>query len=108
MPKKLVAPSEPWDVPIWDALVAELSDPRPYEPTAFSESHVPDADPWVDPDYFDDLVYEVTTQGEEAMEAVDGWREVATQELDKIHPIPAELVEWRNMNEVTAQFAAVT
>lgn len=40
MPKTKVAPRPPDDVPIWDELVAELGDPRPYEPITIPSSYV--------------------------------------------------------------------
>ena len=46
MPKTQVVPRSrpPEDLPIWDELVVELGDPRPYEPTVIPPSYVvPDA-----------------------------------------------------------------
>lgn len=103
MPKSKVV----WDVPLWDGVVAELGDPRPYVPTEFTPSFVPDDEPFIDPDYFDDLLYELVTEAEDGMSAVDGWREEAIEALDQIHVVPPALVEWYNSTEVTTQFAAV-
>lgn len=103
MPKTKVS----WDTPIWNDVVAELGDARPYEPTEFTSSYVPDDEPFVDPDYFDELLYELSVAGEDAMNAVDGWREQAIDALDEVWTWPPQVVEYRNMTEVTTQFAAV-
>lgn len=103
MPKSKIA----YDVPIWDELVVELSDPRPYDETTFSESYREPDDPWIDPEYFDHLLYELAIQAEEAMQEIDTIREVGIDALDQIHAVPPEVVEWYNSIEITTQFAAV-
>lgn len=103
MPKSKVV----WDTPIWDEVVAELGDARPYEATEISSSYVPDPEPFVDPDYFDELVYELAREVEETLEAVDGWIELAEGDMDAIWPWPPGAREWHNMTEITTQFAAV-
>lgn len=57
MPKTKVLPLPSDDVPIWDALVAELGDPRPYEPTVaeFTVVEQPN-EPLVDDAGFDDAL----------------------------------------------------
>jgi hypothetical protein len=67
MPKTRVA-VRPDDVPIWDALVAELGDPRPYEPTAIG-TVVVTGEPCVDDGGFDDA-YSVL---DDVVEDVECW-----------------------------------
>lgn len=106
MPKAKVTTVDE-DAPIWDEVLAELGDPRPYDPPEFLESYREPDDPWVDPDYFDDLVYELHVQAEDAASALDGWGEQATEALDKIWSWPPHVIELRNMTETTTQFAVV-
>lgn len=103
MPKSKIT----YDVPIWDELVAEFGDPRPYVETMISESYREPDDPWIDPEYFDHLLYEVAIVGEEAMQEVDAIREVGIDALDQIHAVPPEVIEWYNSTEITTQFAVV-
>lgn len=103
MPKSKIV----WDVPLWDTLVAEVGDPRPYEETKISESYREPDDPWIDPEYFDHLLYELAIEGEQAMEEVDAIREVAIDALDQIHRVAPEVVEYYNATEITTQFATV-
>lgn len=83
MPKTKVAPRPPDDVPLWDALVAELGDPRPYEPTEIPVSLVVEDDAFfdvwsahardvVDTDRaFDDLISELDDADAAAAAALD-------------------------------------
>lgn len=95
------------DVPFWDSLVAELGDPRPYEPGEISASYAPTDEPFIDLDYFDDLLYEIATQAEEAMTSVDAHRDVANELMDEIWVWPEAARELHNMTETTTQFATV-
>jgi hypothetical protein len=54
MPKRTIAERPPDDVPVWDELVTELSDPRPYEPSTIDVIIVTD-EPCVDDGGFDDV-----------------------------------------------------
>jgi hypothetical protein len=58
------------DLPIWDALVAELGDPRPYEPTVVEFAAVAATDePCVDDAAFDDALSDLDL----AVEDVETW-----------------------------------
>lgn len=106
MPKTKISPID-WDTPIWDALVVEIPDPRPYEAGHIAGSYAPDPQPFIDPDYFDDLLYELAIEAEDACSAVEGHRELGIAALDKIYELPPHVAEWYNMTEVTTQFATV-
>jgi hypothetical protein len=103
VPKSKIAADEP----IWDELISQLGDPRPYTATPISDSYREPDDPWIDPEYFDHLLYELAIDGEEAMAEVDAIREVAVVALDQIHAVAPEVIEWYNSVEITTQFAAV-
>lgn len=83
MPKIKLDPLPPDDVPVWDALVAELGDPRPYEPVEIPPSLVVEDDAFfdvwaahardvVDTDRtFDDLISDLDDRDREAVAALD-------------------------------------
>lgn len=75
-----------WDVPIWDALVAELGDPRPYEPTVIGAVVVSD-EPCVDEAAFDDGVTDLNDDVERFWHYADELTQEARLELDELFPI---------------------
>jgi hypothetical protein len=96
MPKTKIAPRPPDDVPLWDALVAELGDPRPYEPTVTEfitvmvtdESCVDDAgfdDALSD---LDDAVTDVARALDDDQERADELLDVLVDEFRERHSIP--------------------
>lgn len=89
MPKKALLP-EQHDEPIWDAVLVDLGDPYPYQPAVrqFAESFRPDDERFVDPDYFDHLLYELAVEAEDAGQEFDAIRESTDTALDKIWPWP--------------------
>jgi hypothetical protein len=69
MPKTKVRPTTD-DLPFWDALVAELGDPRPYEPTVIDVVTQPD-DSLVDDVGFDDAFSALDDDVRDATIALD-------------------------------------
>lgn len=86
MPKTKVLPLPPEDVPIWDALVAELGDPRPYEPSTIGEVVVTD-EPCVDEGGFDDLSTDLDDEVERFRHLVDELTLEARGDLDRVFPL---------------------
>lgn len=89
MPKKALLPTQ-HDEPVWDEMIADLGDPRPYEPAVpeFSKSYQPDDEPVIDPLYFDHLLYELAVECEAAAQELDAIREEADYALDEIWKWP--------------------
>lgn len=98
MPKKKLAPLPADDVPTWDALVAELGDPRPYEPTEIPVSLVVEDDAFfdvwaahardvIDTDRaFDDLISELDdadAAAATALNAIWAWPETYEDDADE-------------------------
>lgn len=83
MPKTRLVPLPPDDVPIWDALVAELGDPRPYEPTEVGVVTVTD-EPCVDDAGFDDALTDLDDEVERFWHYADVVTFDASNELDDL------------------------
>lgn len=85
MPKAKVAPRPTEHVPMWDALIAELGDPRPYESvvTQFTTVTVTD-EPCLDLDEFDDATYALDRAVEDADVAVMDLQSEGHATLDHI------------------------
>lgn len=89
MPKTRVVPrpTPVDDVPIWDELLTELGDPRPYEPTAIGTVVVTD-EPCVDHDAFDDLVTNLNDEVERFWHVADELTFEANAAFDEVYPWP--------------------
>lgn len=87
MPKTKVTPRLPEDVPIWDELVAELGDPRPYEPTEVGTVTVTD-ESCVDDAGFDDQYTMLDDAARDIHALLDEIEVEATLELDALYPWP--------------------
>lgn len=80
MPKTKVAPRPPDNVPLWDALVAELGDPRPYEPTVISASFVVPVDAFTDVlCVVDDALAQLDRDADDALSDLDDHEESGLQ-----------------------------
>lgn len=90
MPKTKVAPLPPDDVPIWDALVTELGDPRPYEPTVTEFTAVTQPDELlVDDAGFDTLSSDLDDVRDDALVTV------VTHELQGVDAAHALVADFR-------------
>jgi hypothetical protein len=85
VPKTKIDPRPSDDVPVWDALVAELGDPRPYAPTVAEFTTVTVTDePCVDVAAFDGARSELDDHVDDARGVVDGLTDEAYDALTAI------------------------
>ena len=95
MPKRTVLERPPDDVPIWNELVTELNDPRPYEPSTIDAIVVSD-EPCVDDGGFDDASTDLDDEVERfwhvadelTLEAQHAFAEIITDFEVKYGPLP--------------------
>lgn len=89
MPKKTVATLPPDDVPAWDALVAELTDPRPYEPLEITTSYVVPDDAFSDAAVeFEVACAQLDRDVDDALSALDDVDRDAVDALNAIYEPP--------------------
>jgi hypothetical protein len=83
MPKTKLDSLPPDDVPVWDTLVAELGDPRPYEPTEIGTITITD-EPCVDDAGFDDVSTDLDDEVERFWHYADELTFDASNALDDL------------------------
>ena len=91
MPKRRVASTVVLDdhAPIWDELVAELGDPRPYDPTTIGTTHVvPDRAFRDELMAFDDACARLNRDVDATMTVLGDVGRAALDALDAIYPWP--------------------
>lgn len=88
MPKTKVAPSTD-DLPIWDALVTELGDPRPYEPTAIDAAYVVPDEYFLDETIaYDTASAQLERDAHAVFTALTDVQREAVVALDELYPWP--------------------
>lgn len=108
MPKKLLTATTLEDAPTWNALVAELGDPRPYEPGCPDVVTVTVTDePCVDAPEFDAARDDLDRTVDDLLSDLDDLGDDARGALDAVFPldrVPPRLLD----PELTAELPVVT